>query len=427
MSNEDKLGVISEGSFNLESNQGQVSEKLHRNIKEEIFLPEIGTRDLTDDQVESLRYNLNYIFDGTFDFDTINKMSKKLAILLIENDINFESALNLWERLNADIDILNKVYSNPIENQINLSFVEICSEKGENVFDPKTIQKTESDIKKIIQLPVHFGMITRSMGTNTNLLIDPSRKQTFYETVRYTSKGDAIEDETLVIDACLDKLTVFDSPLGDELRKFTAEYKTNLKHQTIKIGPVSVSELYNTLVESGYVSNSRYGKDINTMSLNTFIQRGLAEVKSEIENPGFFHDEKTDEIIVVKYLFEEQPREKLKEALDLLEEFCQWFPNHIDKVVTVFKWSLIAPFIFAMKQRGSDVQWLYLYGRGGSGKTTLGKMGLYLWGKPDKNSDIGGSGFNTEYRIGNRLKQSTFPIVVNEPDQSLKILIQGIC
>ncbi len=32
-----------------------------------------------------------------------------------------------------------------------------------------------------------------------------------------------------------------------------------------------------------------------------------------------------------------------------------------------------------MKQRGADVQWLYLYGRGGSGKTTLGKMILYLW------------------------------------------------
>ncbi len=37
-------------------------------------------------------------------------------------------------------------------------------------------------------------------------------------------------------------------------------------------------------------------------------------------------------------------------------------------------------------------------------------------GKPDnKNNDIGGSGFNTEYRIGDRLQQSTFPILVNEP------------
>ncbi len=45
----------------------------------------------------------------------------------------------------------------------------------------------------------------------------------------------------------------------------------------------------------------------------------------------------------------------------------------------------------------------------------MGKMVLYLWGKPDENSDIGGSGFNSEYRIGNRLQQSTFPIVVNEP------------
>jgi ABC-type multidrug transport system ATPase subunit len=56
-----------------------------------------------------------------------------------------------------------------------------------------------------------------------------------------------------------------------------------------------------------------------------------------------------------------------------------------------------------------------LLGPNGSGKTTMGKMVLYLWNKADENNDIGGSGFNSEYRIGNRLQQSTFPIVVNEP------------
>ncbi len=189
-------------------------------------------------------------------------------------------------------------------------------------------------------------MITRSMGSNTNLVIRSNRKQTFYEKIRYTSNGDVIEDETLVIDACLDKLTVFDSPLSEELRKFTAEYKTNLKDQIIKVGPVTISELYSILVESGYVPNSRYGKDINTMALNTFIQRGLADVKTEIESPGFFHNEKTDEITVVKYLLEDQPINKLREALELLDEFSQWFPDHVDKLATIFKWGLIAPFIF---------------------------------------------------------------------------------
>jgi len=43
-------------------------------------------------------------------------------------------------------------------------------------------------------------------------------------------------------------------------------------------------------------------------------------------------------------------------------------------------------------------------------------MVLYLWDVPNSDTnDIGGSSFNTEARIGERLKKFTFPIVVNEP------------
>lgn len=385
------------------------------NMKEEIILPEIGTRTLTDDQIDSTRHTLKYIFNSAIDFKTLDKMALKIAGLLIENDIKFESALSIWKDLQANIEVLEEVYKNPEKTRTKLSFEEILFENGENLFDPKIIQKTESDFKKIIQLPRHFGMVTRSMGSNINMVIDPKRKQTLFERISYTRKGEELHDEILVIDACLDELIVFDSPLGEEVRKFKAIFKTNLKNQPFSIGPCTNAELYNFLVESGYVPSSRYGRDINTMALNTFVKQGLAVVKTEIESPGFYYNLETDEIIAVKFEVQDVPKSKLKEALDILKEFSEWFPNHEEKVITVFKWGLIAPFIFSMKQRGADVQWLYLYGRGGSGKTTMGKMILYLWGKPDENSDIGGSGFNSEYRIGNRLQQSTFPIVVNEP------------
>ncbi len=390
-------------------------EDISGNIEEDIFLTEIGTRNLTNDQIESLSYKLNYIFDGTFDFGTIDNMAKKMAGLLFENDINFESALNLWAYLQADIEILNNVYSNPKENQINLSFAEICSEKGENLFDPKIVNKTESDVKKIIQLPKHFGMITASMGTKSNLVLDPKRKRIYSEKISY-HKGEESYDETLVIDACLDKLIVIDSPLDEEMRKFNPVFNTNLKDQLISVGPGSITEIYNFLLESGYVINSRLGKDVLTMALNTYIQTGKAEVKTEIESPGFFYNSQTDSIMVVKYTIENVRTNKLQEALDLLEEFVAWFPDPI-KIGSVFKWGLISPFIFAMKQRGDDVQWPYLFGRGGTGKTTSGIMVLYMWGQPDEHCNIGGSGFNTEYRIGNRLQQSTFPILVNEPGE----------
>ena len=412
MLNEENFeSVLSEEYKNLEGGE----ERLHGNIKEEVFLPEIGTRDLTDDQISSLWNILNYIFNGAIDFDTINKMAKKVAVLLIENEINFESALNLWTYLQADIEILNNVYANPKENQINLSFAEILSQNGESIFDPKIVKKTESDVKKIIQLPKHFGMITASMGSKSNLVLDPKRKRIYTEKISYHN-GEESYDETLVIDACLDKLTVIDSPLDEEMRKFNPVFITHLKDQPISIGPGSITEIYNFLLESGYVINSRFGKDVLTMTLNTYIQIGEAEVKTEIENPGFFYNKETDEILAVKFTVKDVSTDKLKESLMLLEEFVTWFPDQ-DKTVSVFKWGLIAPFIFAMKQRGADVQWIFLFGRGGTGKTTNGKMVLYLWGQPDENNDIGGSHFDTEYRIGNRLQQSTFPIVVNEPGE----------
>ncbi len=217
---------------------------------------------------------------------------------------------------------------------------------------PKIIRKTESDFKKVIQLPRHFGMVTRSMGSNINMVIDPKRKQTLFERISYTRKGEELHDEILVIDACLDELIVFDSPLGEEVRKFKAIFKTNLKNQPFSIGPCTNAELYNFLVESGYVPSSRYGRDINTMALNTFVKQGLAVVKTEIESPGFYYNLETDEIIAVKFEAEDVPKSKLKEALDILKEFSEWFPNHEEKVITVFKWGLIAPFIFSMKQTG---------------------------------------------------------------------------
>lgn len=36
-------------------------------------------------------------------------------------------------------------------------------------------------------------------------------------------------------------------------------------------------------------------------------------------------------------------------------------------------------------------------------------MNLYLWDKPNENTDIGGSGFNSEYRIGNHYNKAHFP------------------
>ncbi len=111
------------------------------NTKEEIILPEIGTRTLSDDQFNSIRHILKYIFNSAIDFRTLDKMAFNIAGSLIENDINFESALSIWKDLEANIEVLEKAYKNPEETRTKLSFEEILFENGENLFDPKNNSK----------------------------------------------------------------------------------------------------------------------------------------------------------------------------------------------------------------------------------------------------------------------------------------------
>lgn len=99
-----------------------------KKIKEEPVLPEIGSRILTEDQIQHLQYTLNPIFNGVLDFKTFDKISLKLAGMLRKQDINFESALELWANLQSNIDILKNVYTTPEEYQTTLSFAEILFE-----------------------------------------------------------------------------------------------------------------------------------------------------------------------------------------------------------------------------------------------------------------------------------------------------------
>jgi hypothetical protein len=111
----------------------------------------------------------------------------------------------------------------------------------------------------------------------------------------------------------------------------------------------------------------------------------------------------------------------LREALLLLNELAdKWFNHMLDKFATVIKWGVIAPFIYAYKQKGRWVKWLYLYGSTKTGKTTLAEIAtIYLWGlDPGKHHKTGAS-IDTPARLGHVLSQSTFPVVVREPGGAL--------
>ena len=163
-------------------------------------------------------------------------MALKLAGMLIKEDINFESSLLLWGYLDAKVEILKQVYSNPKKYSTVLSFVEIMGANGELQFEEKSIQKKERELQKIIELPRHYNMITGSLGSDTLIVINPQQKNVYYETVIIRNDKDYSKQKK-VIEAYPSKIVVYDSPLAEEPRKFEIKWESKIKQSTLITGP----------------------------------------------------------------------------------------------------------------------------------------------------------------------------------------------
>ncbi|MEM5816087.1 MAG: hypothetical protein QXL14_03515, partial [Candidatus Aenigmatarchaeota archaeon] len=148
-----------------------------------------------------------------------------------------------------------------------------------------------------------------------------------------------------------------------------------------------------------------------------FVRKRKAELRTEIESPGFYFI--NNKIIAIKIEKQDFDKEKLRESLKLLNELAEvWFKHIQDKFSSIIKWGVIAPFGYVQKQRGKWIPWLYLFGDSATGKTTLGRIILKMWGLDSKHEKTGAS-IDTIARLGYVLSMSTFPVLINEPGNAL--------
>lgn len=354
--------------------------------------------------------HIKKLLSKIFKFNS-QKASLIVAQKLYNEYINLDSATNLFEGLNGDIDTLKKVYYKYATTKETIG--DILIESGETTEDAPMI---EEEILKRISVPKHYGTLSEKIEDNVYLIIDPEKKETFKEIITYNRKGDENYNDIKIIDAALKELIVFDNPVAEETRQFKSVWSTRLRPYPLTIGPDTAPEISAKLSESGYIIRKRDGEDAVKISFNIFIKKQLAEMKTEIESPGFYFNDK-GKLQAIKYEVQEEVTQKeLQKAIKTLEDFASYFSNQKVQLATVFKWGLISPFIFAIKQTGGWVRKPFCYGNAGTGKSTFGKMVLYIWGEPNSDTNmIPGSGFDTEARIGDRLKQFTFPILIDEP------------
>jgi hypothetical protein len=354
---------------------------------------------------ESYRNDIIYSLSGFMKKEGIKESSAQLLIERLSHDDE--------DGMSARIQVLHRTYNNTLPDT-ELKGASGLYETIEKQADQDMFKTIQREINDIIEKPIHYGMLTARIGTNELFVANQDKKSIIHVKEKYT--GDkVIATEKTVIEAYPSEVIIFDSPLEDEPRKFEILWQTHNSPRPIKTGPDLLDDIKNDLIESGHVINNRMVNDCLPAIMNKMIREQYAEIKTDIETPGFFYTPETNKIITVKYETFEPPNDELQQALKVLDDLRHSFEGHETKIATIFKWGLISPFIYSMKQLGTWAPWLYLYGKAKSGKSTLGQMVLYLWDEPTPDTDLTGGMFDTVARVGNRISQSTFPVVVNEP------------
>ena len=212
------------------------------------------------------------------------------------------------------------------------------------------------------------------------------------------------------------RVTVYVNPLGG-LTKYEVVWEARTRPRPLVIGPAPIEDVVDRLKAEGLVLNHRLVRDVINAIIEAYLRKGRAEIREEIEAPGFYWVD--GRLVVVRWEPREVSSEELREALELLGELAsEWFSHAVDKFSTIVKWGIIAPFTYAMKQRGRWVPWLILYGASRTGKTTLGEIVLHIWGLDNRYRKTGAN-IDTVPRLGHVLSQSTFPTLVNEPGAAI--------
>lgn len=257
------------------------------------------------------------------------------------------------------------------------------------------------------------------MGDYLHAIVDKTRGLTLRREVKLVNGRDYSRDKRILTVAPM-KVTIYDSPLPDEPRRFRITFKS-MSGKQFSLGPDLLPNIIESLNDQGYCIHSNTAREVIPAVLNEYEVMGLAEVKDEVDYPGFYYNARTDKVPAVKWEPKGVDPERLKRSIEVLDSFGGYYDGVKDKLATVMKWGLLAPFSYAMKQRGNWMEWLYLYGAAGSGKTTMAWIPLYLYldDKMMKEQEVGGGNIDTPARLGNILRRTTFPTIVNEPGGAL--------
>ena len=364
-------------------------------------------RGLSDKRVESIVNTLKELPYTTKELD--RAILPYVAQWLYDNYVNVESTCLI-------ISTLTNI--NRLQDKIDNIYQGIITLPARSKLQDFLTKDEYANVESVIEPRKTEGTIKGEINEDTNIKVNFKTKKIYQEKIITTKKGQDTKD-TPVIEAVPQKLIVYDSPLLDQPRTFKIVWTSNVTSRNFVTAGEStgatIQEIEQYLINAGFSHSPRLVSGALSCTINTMIQKGLAEIKEDIDNPGFYYNPDNDKITAVKRQCSVPSSLELGKAAKVLDGLTYFFKDNLDTLATVLKWYLMAEFSYAMKQAGKWMPWMYLKGSAGSGKTTVGKIGLYLYSIPNTENNIGGSSFDTVARLGAKVSRSCDPILVNEP------------
>lgn len=389
--------------------------------------PNIGDnrRNISEEKLQKLvdhiKPKMEKIEDSTSHETALKQLIKTFYDEFIDENITKKFVNKITENKNKD---LQKYFKSLIEEIYGTGFcldgsLKDLREYNEN-FNEEDIEILEDVIKK----KKEYEYINEKTGSETSIIINRQEKKVLKEFIKIVNDKNYSKHHT-VIKACPEKVEIYESPLTNEPRTFKIKWITTLnkKFETGgELGGGNIKEIEEQIENGGYCINPSHFRGVIATVIEAFLSRGLATIKRDVEYPGFFYDKRDNKVINIKYDIEKPSVRKLEEAVDILEKLVKYFEGSEDKLATCLKWGWMSPFNYIKKEKGEFLPWLVLEGSAGTGKTILGHIILLLWNEITESNDISGANFDTVARVGNRISQSTFPILVNEPQGTFQNL-----
>ena len=356
-----------------------------------------------------LRQIISEMFTQEVDPETCEDIIRPLCENLVNNP-DFETMFD-WADINT---YLNNIYS--LEDKPNTGLDGVSFLLSRNYDEAETTMFNRR-LKKALAPYGTKKVYREKTGTNTSIILNQKLEIIQYEWDNGKKGERNIET---VINAYPQEVIIHDSPLDDIGRTFTIRWVSKTSSRVFETNRKTIKEIEQYLEEAGWVITPRRPKGTLAAVIQIAVKYKLAQMHNEIDNPGVYWDKTNEELKIIHLDVDEPSQDEVNEALNVIDLLAPFFKGHETKLSTCLKWGLMSIFDYSIKQIGGKwMPWLYLYGKAGSGKTTLGEIILFIYDIPNEDNNLGGSSFDTVARVGSRVSQFTKPIMVSEPEGAL--------